>query len=610
MATNKSNFSKIPDQTENKANSLFSNIKERLTGMMGSKDKTQAQKPEQKSEGVVPFRRRMPVKRESLNSENARCHSKPARYVRGIEAAALFELSDRERASMMPAEEPAAPAAVGYTGAVGFLYRHRKALIAACLVFALVFGGVQYLLGLYNKEDLFISDKDQAGNITISDRLTTSDEHADKVKYILIVGVDDSSLLTDCIWIMCFDNEAHEMNVMQIPRDTYVGDDSSWPHKINAVYASPKTVRWCEKCEVSPTSSEISGSRHTVCASRLTSKKESNISALIRVINNRLGLPIDHFVIFNFRGFAKIIDAMGGVDIHLDYTVKDPAIHLEPGDHHLTGWPAVDFMRSRKGFANGDIGRVNNQRILIDALMQKALDMDLSAMLDVVVKCANAECFQTDLSIAQMKDIAVAGRQMSVDKLNMVTMPGYDHWPDRSRPSYYVCSEAKTVEILNQYLLPYGLPDGEMASANTVNFPVPDDSAPIPGQTTSTEETSTTEDTTTSTEETTTTTEPTTTTTEEPPETTTQRTTTTTRKTTTTKKTTTTTKKTTTTSKTTTSSTTASTTASTTESTTASTTASTTESTTTSTTTTTTTTQTPTTPPTQDNTEEMGPAVG
>jgi len=326
--------------------SLFTDIEGRLSAALKSPESRAKKEGSAERSQAVSFRRRLPLGREKLNSSAARLHTKPARYRRGIEAATLFELNDAQRAAMYHEDEPVRPA-VQRTGAAGFFYRHRKGLIAACLIFALLIGGVQYLLSLYTKEDLFISDEEQAGNITISDRLTTSDEHADKVKYILIVGVDDSSLLTDCIWIMCFDNEAHEMNVMQIPRDTYVADDSSWPHKINAVYASPKTVRWCEKCELSPGSDEIAGGRHTVCSSRLTQKKESNISALIRVINKRLGLPIDHFVIFNFRGFAKIIDAMGGVDIHLDYTVKDAAIHLEPGDHHLTGWPLTSCAAAR-----------------------------------------------------------------------------------------------------------------------------------------------------------------------------------------------------------------------------------------------------------------------
>ena len=445
----------------------------RISGKSSDKTKSKKQHARSASSGKSrsSTQRRLPVLRAALSSAGVRSVSEPVRYRRGIEAAELFELAESERrAAYSHAEDgQEAPAAKR-----GFLYRHRKGLIAACMIFALIFGGVQYLKGLYVKEEVFITDQEQTGNITISDRLTMSDEHADKVKYILILGVDDSSLLTDCIWIMCFDNAAHKMNVMQFPRDTYCGKaDSPSTGKINGVYSSPKKVKWCDECGYAPGPEEIDGSRHSVCDTKLTKKKESNISALIRVINERLGLPIDNFVIFNFRGFAKIIDTMGGVDIHLDYTVKDAAIHLEPGDHHLTGWPAVDFMRSRKGFSNGDIGRVSNQRILIDALMQKALNMDLASMLDVVLTCANAECFQTDMSIAQIKDIAVAGRQMSVDNLTMVTMPGYDYWP-KGGLSHYVCSESATAEMINQYLLPYGLPDGGMASVDTIDFPVPD----------------------------------------------------------------------------------------------------------------------------------------
>lgn len=415
------------------------------------------------------LRRRQPVRRAAPSGVSSHRLEEPTRYLRGIEAAELFELAQAERAV------PQSDAAPERTGAAGFFYRHRKGLIAACLVFAMLFGGVRYLMNLYTQEDIFISDEIQAGNITITDRLTTTEEQAEKVTYFLLLGVDDSSMLTDCIWIMCWDHVANEVNVMQVPRDTYVGSpDSPYPHKINAVYGHPRTVKWCDTCGLSPAESERENGEHTVCGTDLVSRKESNVSALIRVINERLGLPIDHFVIFNFHGFAKIIDTMGGVDIHLDYTVKDPAIYLPPGDHHLTGWPAVDFMRSRKGFANGDIGRVSNQRILIDALMQKALDMDLASMLDVVVTCANAECFQTDLSLAEIKDMAVSARQLSVDKLTMVTMPGYDHWV-RPNPSYYVCHEEQTAQMINEYLLPYGLPDGSMASADTVNFPTPED---------------------------------------------------------------------------------------------------------------------------------------
>ena len=151
------------------------------------------------------FNRRSPVRRAEVSRLTARRTEEPSRYLLGIEAAEMFELDVREREAAQQFSGAAEPQE---NRPRGFFYRHRKGLIAACLVFAMLLGGVRYMLSLYTKEDIFISDEAQAGNITISDRLTMSEEHADKVKYILILGVDDSSLLTDCIWIMCFDNEA------------------------------------------------------------------------------------------------------------------------------------------------------------------------------------------------------------------------------------------------------------------------------------------------------------------------------------------------------------------------------------------------------------------
>ncbi|MBE6753538.1 MAG: LytR family transcriptional regulator [Ruminococcaceae bacterium] len=421
----------------------------------------------------------------------------PERYRSGVEAASLFELSDTKRGYGSREIEKK-------TTAFGrFVRRHRGAIIAASILFVIsasVFGGVHYVNKLFHSQTLFISDEQQAGNVTIKQRLTTSKEMEEKVSYFLLVGVDDSSLLTDCIWLACFDIEKSDVKVMQIPRDTYVGNEST-TGKINNVYASPKTVVYCEKCGYSPEKAEQEDGQHTLCGSKLGKVKESNISALIRAINDHFGMPVDHFVTFNFAGFAKIINQMDGVDIHLDYRVHDPAIDLAPGDHHLTGWQAVDFMRSRKGFKNGDLGRVSNQRILIEAMVQKALNMELTQMLSLITACS--DCFQTDLSPADITDYAMHARSVDVSKMEMFTMPGIDHWV-RPNPSYFLCNEEETAAIINEKLLPYGLPDGSMITVDDINFPgvndkytsktTADDDTPKTTQTTTERTTTTTEE--------------------------------------------------------------------------------------------------------------------
>lgn len=318
---------------------------------------------------------------------------------------------------------------------------------------------------LWHSNELLISDKEETGSEAITSKLETVEENKDKVTYFLIVGVDKSSKLTDCIWLMCFDREGSKMNVLQVPRDTYVGSDSK-SKKINGVYGSPKTVTWCEECGYSPDSGEISNSKHSVCGKKLTKKKESNINALIRCLNTRLSLPVDHFVIFDFEGFRKVVDALGGVDLTLDkaMTLKPYKITLKAGENHLNGKAALAFMRHRKSYAEGDLGRVKAQRKLINALMEKVTSMDTADMLSVV--SASVGNFSTDLSLSQLKQYAVSAKKMSTENLHMFELPGKAHWV-KPNPSYYACNESKALLKINEYMLPYS----QKLTAGDVDFP-------------------------------------------------------------------------------------------------------------------------------------------
>ena len=324
------------------------------------------------------------------------------------------------------------------------------------------------LMSAYKSKSMF-SDSSLDDN-AIQERLITDKANKDKVTYFLIIGVDKSSMLTDCIWLMCFDNAAHKMDVMQIPRDTYVGNDSDYPHKINGVYGSPKTVDWCDKCDRAVAEDEIYNGKHTVCGHKIEQKTESNISALIRCINTRLSLPVDHYVLFDFEGFEKVVDAMGGVDIYLDeetkvYPNKYEYDVLPAGDNHLDGAMALKFMRNRKIYFDGDLGRVKAQRNIIHAMMDKVSDMSTLEMLSIL-RAAYGN-FQTDMSLEEIRSFIAPVKKCSPDSLNMFTMPGTDHWV-KPNPSYYICYENQTVEAINEYLMPYG----EKLTEEDVNFPV------------------------------------------------------------------------------------------------------------------------------------------
>ncbi len=348
---------------------------------------------------------------------------------------------------------------------------------AFCLIVIVSILASMTVSDLYTSKAVFSDDgAEDVNDTTIQERLITAEENKDKVTYFLIVGVDKSTKLTDCIWILCFDNAAHEMNVMQIPRDTYVGDASASPHKVNAVYNNPQTVNWCETCNCAVKRSEMTDRIHNVCGGTVGRKTESNISALIRFINNYLGLPIDHYVLFDFDGFEKVVDAMGGVDITLDeelkvYPNKNEYVTLPAGENHLDGEMALKFMRNRQAYTDGDLGRVKAQRKIIHAMLEKVTDMSVIDILSVLTAAYGN--FSTDMSLADIRSFIAPVKKCDTDSLNMFEMPGYSHWgiPHSTHQSYYVCHEELTLEAINTYLMPYG----DKLTAEDINFPEPVD---------------------------------------------------------------------------------------------------------------------------------------
>ncbi len=95
---------------------------------------------------------------------------------------------------------------------------------------------------------------------------------------------------------------------------------------------------------------------------------------LVHTIEQATRIHIDHYAEIGFGGFVGMVDAVGGVNMCIDQRMKDPSagINLKPGCQELKGGQALGFVRSRHLFANQDLGRVQNQRKFLAALVHKA----------------------------------------------------------------------------------------------------------------------------------------------------------------------------------------------------------------------------------------------
>ncbi|MEV3962084.1 LCP family protein [Nocardia sp. NPDC050193] len=94
---------------------------------------------------------------------------------------------------------------------------------------------------------------------------------------------------------------------------------------------------------------------------------------LTQTVEIATGLHIDHYAEIGFAGFAGVVDALGGIDICVPQAINDPlaGIDLPAGCQELNGPQALGFVRSR-ATALADVDRMNNQRLFLSALLEKA----------------------------------------------------------------------------------------------------------------------------------------------------------------------------------------------------------------------------------------------
>src|SRR4051794_2031315 len=101
-------------------------------------------------------------------------------------------------------------------------------------------------------------------------------------------------------------------------------------------------------------------------------------TALKLAVSRLLGIRLDYYALANLRGFADLVDALGGVTIDVKERLHDsvtraawgepkPRIDVYPGHtYHFDGHEALAYVRSRKN--SDDYTRMARQRCFLSAL--------------------------------------------------------------------------------------------------------------------------------------------------------------------------------------------------------------------------------------------------
>ncbi len=102
------------------------------------------------------------------------------------------------------------------------------------------------------------------------------------------------------------------------------------------------------------------------------------VPLMVQTVEALFGQRIDHVAMINFEGFVGMTDALGGVEVNIPapFVSYHDQIAFPAGANTLDGEHALEFVRERYAFADGDYQRVRNQQAFIRALLAKNLSAD------------------------------------------------------------------------------------------------------------------------------------------------------------------------------------------------------------------------------------------
>jgi LCP family protein required for cell wall assembly len=193
----------------------------------------------------------------------------------------------------------------------------------------------------------------------------------------------------------------------------------------------------------------------------------------VQSIEGFTGVRMDHVVLIDFGGFKQVVDALGGIDMNVEQditSIHPPHRHFKKGVNHFGGAEALDYVRQRYQFADGDFARMRHQQQFMKAVLDKAASggtlsnpAKLNAFLQSVTKAVTVD---KDLSLL---DMAVQFRNLRSDALVFMVSPNQGSKtvngesvvvPDQSKSTslYEAMKNDKLAEWAGQHITPSASP--------------------------------------------------------------------------------------------------------------------------------------------------------
>ena len=185
---------------------------------------------------------------------------------------------------------------------------------------------------------------------------------------------------SDVMLLAQISGDRQSVNVMSIPRDSWVPIEGYGDAKINAAFS------------------------------------HGGPELAISTVQNLTGVAIDHFAIVDFTSFEELTDELGGV-----------TIETAQGAREMNGEQALDFVRERYALPQGDFDRVRRQQAWIKAIMAEVFEKDVLTSPNKVASLINIvleySAMDQGINFDYMAGLALEARNLRPGSVQFMTAP-------------------------------------------------------------------------------------------------------------------------------------------------------------------------------------------
>lgn len=312
--------------------------------------------------------------------------------------------------------------------------RKYKITVSVILIlYAALLSTVTYFM-LYRPDtggkDRFVGyETDENGNTVEKEYEYTQ---LDGVYNFLVLGMDKEASLTDVCMIVNFNTQSGRIAMLQLPRDTYVRSVDGVnvnTGKINELFADHMYSRMRN-------------------GENEDKAYKGALDDMTELLEQSLCVRINFSVIMDLEGFRGIVDAVGGVEMTLPtalyYSDPDQGLYINvPAGHQtLNGEQAEQFVRFRSGYVQGDLGRVNAQKLFLSAFFESLKNCGVSNAATLASEVFdNVTC---DLSVGDIVFFAKKLMAADLSGITMQTLPGQVYGND------YVMNRTAALAAINK----------------------------------------------------------------------------------------------------------------------------------------------------------------